>query len=124
MLQAEVLKEYTIDMKTVIQIISFLCLVIEGLAMYHCRNDGSGTLSSCLNNPNIRIEKTREGHGNNIKTYQLSLHYQNTLWVSHKWIECNHLCEVCESLLGISNEGENIWLASILVRSKADIVML
>lgn len=93
-------------MKVVIQIIPYS--VIGGLAM-NCRDDGSVTLSNCSSNPNIRIEKIRDG--NHIKHYRLSLHSQNTWWNAEteklKWIECKDLCEVCQSLPGNNKDGEN-----------------
>ena len=81
--------------------------VIGGLAQ-NCGNDGSGTLSSCLSNPNIRIEKIQKMGG--IKSYRLSLRSWNTWWAAeNEWIECQNLCTVCESLPGVSNDGENIF---------------
>ena len=96
-------------MNAVVQIILLLCLVIGGLAMmYRCTNVGNDVLSSCRSNPNIRIEKRDD------RSYRLSLHRQNTWWTAgnDKWIECKHLCDVCESLPGI-NKGENIWSVGI-----------
>ena len=96
----------------VVQIV--LCSVIGGLAQ-RCRNNGSVTLSSCLSNPNIRVEKIQRF--DSIRSYKLSLYYQNTWWPTEdneEWIECRDLCDVCESLPGIDDvdEGKNIrfWL--------------
>ena len=71
--------------------------------MYRCTNVGSGVLSNCQSNPNIRIEKIGD------RSYQLSLRRQNNWWTAdnEKWIECKHLCDVCESLPG-NSKGENI----------------
>ena len=93
-------------MKIIISTI--LCSVIEALAiMNSCTNDGSGTLSSCQSNSNIRIEKIREG--NIIKHYRLSLHSQNIWWAAeNEWINCGDLCEVCKSLPGINNGEKNM----------------
>ena len=100
------------DMNVVIQII--LCSVIGGQAMMmdnNCRNDGSNTLSNCLSNPNIRIQKIQKMGG--IKSYRLSLHSQNIWWVAeNEWIKCDKLCKVCESLPEINDEGKHIWPAS------------
>ena len=94
-------------MKFIIQIL--LCLVIRGLADF-CRN-GNSTLSSCLSNPSIRIEKTQRLSGR-IRGYQLSLRFQNTWWAAlaekDEWIECDNLCRVCQSLPGIDEDGESI----------------
>ena len=72
-----------------------------------CRN-GNSTLTSCLSNPSIRIEKIQRGNG--IRSYQLSLHSQNTWWAAenNEWIECRNLCEVCQSLPGIAKDGKKI----------------
>ena len=92
-------------MKFIIQIV--LCSVIGGLAQ-NCGNDGSSSLSNCLNNPNIRIQKIQ----NDIRGYRLSLYSQNAWWTAeNKLIECKELCEVCRSLPGISKNSENIWPA-------------
>ena len=101
------------DMKAVVQI--FLCSVMGRLAMNMdmCVNDGSTTLSSCQSNPNIRVEKIRGGKMDHIRSYKLSLYYQNIWWPTannEKWIECKDLCDVCRSLPGIDDvdEGKNI----------------
>ena len=85
------------------------------MSMDMCVNDGSTTLSSYQSNPNIRVEKIRGGKNlmGDIKSYKLSLNYQNTWWPTaknDKWIECKDLCDVCKSLPGIDNvdEGKNI----------------
>ena len=82
------------------------------MTMNNCGNDGTGTLSSCLSNPNIRIEKIQKMDA--IKSYQLSLRSQNTWWAAKndEWIKCDKLCKVCESLPGINKEGKHIWSAS------------
>ena len=101
---------YSTDMKTVIQIILLLRLVIGGLSKaYKCGNVGNGALSSCQSNPNIRIVKPDDG-----KSYKLSLHSQNTWWPAEKneWVKCNDVCKVCKSLPEIDNNGENIWPGS------------
>lgn len=84
-----------------------LCSVIRGLVQIQrdCRNNGSVALINCQTNPNIRIEKIVS-----INHYRLSLYSQNTWWGSNRWIECRNLCEVCETLPGINNDGEHIIL--------------
>ena len=104
-------------MKIVVQI--FLCSVLGGLAIKNmdmvCEDDASNTLSNCQSNPNIRIEKVHKM--GDIKSYKLSLYYQNTWWPTaknDKWIECKDLCDVCRSLPGVEDVdvGKNIklWL--------------
>ena len=98
-----------------------------------CGNDGRISLNSCQSNPNIRIEKVREGGGGsgggNPNRYRLSLNIQNTWWVPRddiKWIECKDLCDICETLPGISDTGENIkfWCMTITVHVILQIVMM
>ena len=88
--------------------LAILCSVIGALAQnLNCGNDGSTSLTSCLSNPNIRIEKVGGG-GGDINHYRLSLNSRNTWWAPvDNWIECRGLCENCETLPGINNDGEN-----------------
>ena len=82
--------------------------------MYKCRNVGSGVLSSCQSNSNIKIAKTNDKKG-----YKLSLHLQSTWWAPNdEWIECRKLCEVCRSLPETDDDGEYISkLINTIVRS-------
>ena len=100
-------------MKVVVQI--FLFSVMGGLAM-DCQHIGTSSLRSCRNNPYIRIEKIRDNK-EKIKHYNISLYSQNTRWPAQnkKWIECKDLCEVCQLLPGIDDDGKNIWPAIVTV---------
>lgn len=113
-------------MKVAIQIYLVLFSVI-GLAMMmmndNCMNNGSKSLHSCQTHPNIVIKKVHVGgkrdeendsEEGGINRYSLSLRYsQNNWWEPPKevkWIECKHLCKICESLPGINNSetGESV----------------
>lgn len=93
-------------MKVVVQILMFS--VMGGFAM-DCADIGTTSLASCRDNPYIRIEKIRKGHGNPIKSYKLSLNYKNTPWsaLNDKWIECANLCDICAKLPGQNRSSKN-----------------
>ena len=92
----------------------------------NCMNNGSESLHSCQTHPNIRIKKVHIGSKKDksddkddseeggINRYSLSLRYsQNDWWEPPKevkWIECKHLCKICESLPGINDleTGESV----------------
>lgn len=90
----------------------------------NCMNNGSVSLRSCKNHPNIRIEKVHVGgkrdkrdeeddsEEGGINRYSLSFrHSQNDWWEQPKevkWIECKHLCKICESLPGTNETGESV----------------
>ena len=99
-------------MKIIVLIVLFS--MIGGLAM-DCINNGTTSLSSCLSNPSIRIEKIhggdqRNGGGGGIKSYKISLNSGiNDRWiVDNKWIECSDLCSVCQSLPTGTTKGKII----------------
>ena len=81
----------------------------------NCQNDGSVSLQRCKNHSNIKIEKVHAGGGGGggggINRYKLSLYSQNAWWTPPnevKWIECKHLCKICESLPGHGKNGESV----------------
>ena len=86
----------------------------------NCMDNGSESLRSCQNHPNIRIKKVHIGgervkrhpdgkdKGGGINRYSLSLRYSQNVWWEQPnkiiWIECKDLCDICESLPG--NNGK------------------